>query len=237
MSKVSAITRLTELVEQLVALVEHEDLHVGHGQVAALGQCEDTAGGAHHDVRSVKTLKQLDLGVHGLATVDDVGSEVLHELGEAVNLVLDLVGQFPGVAQNERVAGLGVVRNGLQGRQHEDGSLAHTGDSLAKDVLTELGHGDAALLHIGGVLETAVGDGLEELGFEEHVLEGGGVDTSVGGGLGSSGGVAVLASVLNVLLDENVVVVVGEFSLVNHCARSVLSKVWLRWMRGLDWIV
>jgi len=39
---------------------------------------------------------------------------VLHELSEANNFILDLVGQFAGVAQNEGAAWLGVIRDGLE---------------------------------------------------------------------------------------------------------------------------
>jgi len=115
------------------------------------------------------------------------------------------------VAQNQGRAGLGVVRDRLESGKHEHCGLAHSRDSLAEDVLTEDGDWDAALLNVGRMLKTAVGNGLEEFGLEEHILEGGAVDASVGSGLGSSGGATVLGSVFKVVL-ENVVLVVGQVS-------------------------
>ena len=106
--------KLTDLVEELVALVQNKHLQVRHGDVVALGQREDTAGSAHHDVGSVQTLEHLDLTVHGLATVDDLSANVLHELGEADDLILDLVSEFASVAQDHCAASLGVVRDRLQ---------------------------------------------------------------------------------------------------------------------------
>lgn len=66
---------------------------------------------------------------------------------------------------------------------------------MAKNVLAEDSDGDAALLHIGGVLEAAISDGLKELRLEQHILEGGSVDTCVGSWFGSSGILLVLFNV------------------------------------------
>jgi hypothetical protein len=149
---------LTELVEELVALVEHENLHVLHGDVVSSGEGEDTAGGADHDVGSVETLEHLDLAVHGLATVNDLSTDVLHELSEADDLSPDLVSKFASVAQNHGAAGLGVVGDCLKDGQHENCGFTHTGNGLAKHVLTEDCDGNAALLDVGGMFKPTVGD-------------------------------------------------------------------------------
>ena len=68
----------------------------------------------------------------------------------------------------------------MQGRQHEDGRLAHAGLGLADDVHAEHGLGDALVLHLGRVLEAAVDDGAEALGLEDEVAEARRVDAGVG---------------------------------------------------------
>jgi hypothetical protein len=143
--------------------------------------------------------------VNGLATVDDFAANVFHELGEASELVLDLVSKFASVAHDEGGAGLGLVRDVLKDGQDEDGGLSHAGNGLAEGVHAEDSVGDAALLDIGGMLETAISDSLLELGLEEHILETGGLHAGVGGGL--SGGAV---SVSNVVVFKDVVLVVGE---------------------------
>lgn len=214
-----------DLVEEAIALVQHENLQVVHGDVAALGQREDSSWGANHNVWRVQSLEHLDLAVHGLTTVDHLRAEFVHELGEALKLVLDLISEFSRVAQDEGTAHLGVVRNVLKRGEDEDGSLAHTGDSLAKDVLAKLGDWDAALLHIGGMLETAVSDRLRQLSLQLHVLERSGVHTSVGGWLGSGGLISVLV-VVNQVLVEDVVLVVQKF-IVYHFSSDCSMQSWL----------
>lgn len=92
---------LTHLVEESVTLIEDEHLEVVEVKVLGLDESQDAAGGADDDVRWVGSLEQLDVVLHGLTTVDDLGAERLHVLGEAEELVLDLVGQFASMANNE----------------------------------------------------------------------------------------------------------------------------------------
>lgn len=69
--------------------------------------------------------------------------------------------------------------------------LTHSRLCLAEDVHAKDGLGDALLLDLGGVLETQVRDGAQELGLEEEVAEAGRVDADVGTllvlGVGSGG--------------------------------------------------
>ena len=53
---------LTQLFQHLVALVEHKVLEILDGQLLGAGEGEDTAGGAHHDVRAVVLQHLLILG-------------------------------------------------------------------------------------------------------------------------------------------------------------------------------
>lgn len=105
---------LTNLIEEFVAFVKYKNLQVLHWHVLAIAEGKDTTRCADDDVGSVQTFEQLDLTVHWLATVDHLCAEVLHELSEANDFILDLVGQFAGVAQNEGAAWLGVIRDGLE---------------------------------------------------------------------------------------------------------------------------
>ena len=221
-------SQLTDRVKELVALVKDEGFHVGHGDVSSFCQSKDTSGCSHHNVWRGQALEQLDLVVHRLSSINNFSAEVLEELGEAQDLILDLVGQFASVAKDHRAARLGFFRHGLENRQNEHGSLAHTRHSLAQDVMAEHGDGDAALLNIRGMLKAAILDCLKDLTFQKHILEGGRVDTSVGGGLGGSSGGGV--AVLDILFLEFEGFVVGEFSkrlVVNHVSiqKGVRSNV------------
>jgi len=85
--------------------------------------------------------------------------------------------------------------------------------------------GDAALLDVTGVLETAVSDSGENLLLKDHIPEAGRGDTDEGGVLGN--GVVVVTFLLIVVLQVNNVkvrVVLGEvgsdiFLLFNHVCR------------------
>ena len=68
----------------------------------------------------------------------------------------------------------------VQGREHEDGRLAHAGLGLADDVHAQDGLRDALVLHLGRVLEAAVDNGAQELRLEQEVAEAGRVDAGVG---------------------------------------------------------
>ena len=222
--KVKSFVGLTDLVKKLVALIKHKDLEVVQGQVASFGESKDAAGRSHDDVRRVDSLEELNVSVHRVSTINNLGADVLHVLGEADHLGADLVGQLASVAQNQGAADFGVVRDGVKDRQQEDCGLSHTGDGLAEHVLAEDSDGDTFLLDIGGVLKAAVGGGLEELWLEEHVLEAGGVDTGVVGGLGGAV-VRRVEVVVELVGFEHEFLEVGQFSVlgllrVNHGSTS-----------------
>jgi len=78
----------------------------------------------------------------------DLLSKVWEILRESVKLFLDLVGQFSRVTQNEGGCWLGVIVQLLQDRQDEHSGLSETGYSLAEDVTTVVGLGNALLLDL-----------------------------------------------------------------------------------------
>jgi hypothetical protein len=160
----------TELLEQLVALVEDKvlDGRAVEGLVADEGV--EPAGRADDNVRAlVLGLERLDVGLDRGAAVENARPELGHELGEAGVLVLDLVGELAGVAEDDdgdlAVDGLDLLERG----QDEDGRLAHARLGLAENVHTEDRLGDALLLHLGRVLKAEVRDRTEELGLQEEV--------------------------------------------------------------------
>lgn len=123
----------------------------------ALGEGKDSTGRSNDNVRcGLLVLEQLDVVVHGLATVDDLCADLRHVLREALKLVLYLISQLAGVAQDQGAAGLGLFRKVLQHGEHEHGCLSHTRDSLTKDVHSEDGLRDAFLLDVRWVLKTAI---------------------------------------------------------------------------------
>jgi len=103
--RVKIKTRLTDAFQKLVALVQNEHLEVLDRQRLSAGEVKDATWGADDDVRGLVTLEHLDLLFDGLATVDNFGPDVLHELREAVKLLLDLVRELAIVTQNKGGAG------------------------------------------------------------------------------------------------------------------------------------
>ena len=56
-----------------------------------LAKLKDTAGGSNDDVWRLEALKELDVVLDGLTTVDHISTDVSHVLGEADELILDLI--------------------------------------------------------------------------------------------------------------------------------------------------
>lgn len=207
---------LTDVLEHLIALVENENLEVIEVQRLVLGEVEDTAWGANDDVRSAWALQHLLLLLERLAAQEALRSHVRHEFGETSEFTLDLVGELAGVSEDEGAAGLGVLVEAMKRGEDENGSLAHAGYGLAKDIDAHDGLRDALLLHVTGVLKTAIHDGLLELRAQDHVFETRGVDAHVIGrrlGSTSSGGgsrSAVNGNGTHRLKVDVVLVVVGK---------------------------
>lgn len=154
--------RLTELIQHLVALVQHKVLDLCSIQLLVPRQREHSPGRADGNVRARLLLAELlDVGRDGRSAVEDLGADIGHELGEPQELVLDLEGELSGVAQDDdrrlavdRLTGVEPSSRArqralhlLQGGQDEDGGLTHTRLGLAEDVRAEDGLRDALLLH------------------------------------------------------------------------------------------
>mmetsp|Transcript_72532 Transcript_72532/g.204544 ORF Transcript_72532/g.204544 Transcript_72532/m.204544 type:complete len:203 (-) Transcript_72532:224-832(-) len=159
-----------QLVQALVALVEHELGQFVKLEVLLPTEAKHTAGCSDQDVGAA-ILEHLLVLDDGHTTVEDAGLDVGEVLREAVELVFDLVGKLAGVADHEGLHGLLRGIDLLQAGQDEDGRLAHAGLGLAENVSAQDGLRDALMLDLGGVLEAAVHDGAEELGLQEEVAE------------------------------------------------------------------
>ena len=221
--------KLTDVVEDLVALVENEHLKVVQIERFVLGQMKDAAWGANDNVGRLGALQQLFLLLEGLATQNTLRPYVRDEFGETGEFALNLVGELSSVGEDQDTGRLGALADAVEGGEDEDGSLAHTRDGLAKDVDAHDSLGDALLLHVTRVLETAINDRLLELGSQNHVLEGRGVDTDdVCGGLGGSscgcGGLSWVAGHWGFLVVEEVdLIVVGELCFYHSIANCLVN--------------
>lgn len=174
----SVVLALTELLEEAVALVEHEVLELVELDVALGHEGLDAARGGNDDVGAV-VREERDVLALGDAAVNDGRLDARKVLGEAVVLALDLVRELARVAHDEHgnlaVDGLQLVQRG----EHEHGRLAHARLGLADHVHAQHGLRDALLLYLRGVLEAAVDHRAQQLGLEQEVLKGGRVDAHV----------------------------------------------------------
>jgi len=130
---------LTRLVEHLVTLIENKVLEVSKTEMPVTHESVDTTRRSDDNVRvSILVTKELDILLHGCASVEHTNPNIGQELGEAVVLVADLVGQLTGVAHDEDgcSAGLWLLVHLLESGEHEDGGLSETGLCLAEDIVS-----------------------------------------------------------------------------------------------------
>lgn len=142
-----ASSRLTNLVEHLVTLIEDEALNVSETELLVSDEGVQTTGSGDDDVRvSLLVGEELNVFLHGSTTVEDGSLDVGHVLCESGVFVLDLVGELTGVAHDED---RGLTLDGLhllESCEDEDGGLSQTGLGLADDIVTENGLRNALLL-------------------------------------------------------------------------------------------
>jgi hypothetical protein len=118
--------------QHLVSLVEDEHLHVVGLQDTTLDHVVDTSGSANNDLGTV---------LEGLHVVTDAGTTNagvagnVHEVTDGDNDLLDLLGQLTGGGEDERLAGLDVGVDLLEGGDGEGSGLAGTGLRLRNDIV------------------------------------------------------------------------------------------------------
>jgi hypothetical protein len=77
-------------------------LDLARVQLLLSNQSSQSARGSDDDVGASLLLGELlVVGGDGGSTIEDLGSDIGHELGESSELVLDLVGQFSGVTEDD----------------------------------------------------------------------------------------------------------------------------------------
>jgi hypothetical protein len=100
---------------------------------------------------------------------------------ESVALFLDLMSQFPRVAEDEHRDWLWVVIELMKNGQDEDSSLASTGDSLANHILAHNCIRYTLLLNRRWLLKSALIDGPIQLVLQQKVFEPSTVHSSIVG--------------------------------------------------------
>jgi len=89
-----------DLVHHLIALVENENLQVVQNQRLIFHKLQDTTRCADHDVWR-GFLQNLHLILNGHTTEEALFSNFWEVCSEPITLFLNLMSQFPGVAEDE----------------------------------------------------------------------------------------------------------------------------------------
>jgi hypothetical protein len=139
----------TWLIQHLVTLVEDEMLQVRKTQVPITHKRVNTTRGTDDDVRvCILVAEELDVFLNWSSTVEDADLHIGQELGEAVILVPDLVGQLTGVTHDQDGCNtrLRLLVHLLKGGEDEDGGFSETRLGLAENVVSENGLRNGNLL-------------------------------------------------------------------------------------------
>ena len=119
-------------VQHLVGLVEHQVAQVGDVQRALLQVVDDAARGAHDDLGAAAQAGELD--AVGLAAVDRQDLDAAEVVGEGLEGVGDLQGQFTRRCENQSLRGALLLVDAGQDRQRESRGLAGARLGEADDV-------------------------------------------------------------------------------------------------------
>ena len=146
-------------VQHLVGLVEHQRADPAEGEVALLGEVEQAARGADHDVDALAQRGELRLVGAAAVDRDDADAEVAARVGEVLGDLdaelagghhdqglRDVAGAVGGLAVGRGGGALGGRHEPLQQRDAEPERLAHAGAGLADDVLACQREGERELL-------------------------------------------------------------------------------------------
>lgn len=112
-----------------------------------LDEGKDTTGGSDQNVRAeLLVAENVLISLDGGTTIEDLRANFGQVLAEAGVLVLDLEGQLAGVAEDNNRDLTRDSLDLLERGEDKDGSLTHTRLSLAENIHSEDGLGDALLL-------------------------------------------------------------------------------------------
>ena len=119
----------------------------------------------------IQSFEHFDLVVDGRASIDHFSPNVLQVLSKSDELFLDLVRKFSGVAEDDSLAGLGLVWELVEDGEYEHCGLAHARLGLRQDIDSYHCVRNALLLHLRGMLEPAFLDSSEQFRLQQQVFE------------------------------------------------------------------
>ena len=112
-----------------------------------LDQGEDTARGSDQDVGAeLLVAEDILISLQGHTTIEDLGADLGQVLAETSILVLDLVSQLAGVAENDDRDLAGDGLDLLERSEDKNSSLTHTRLGLAQNIHAQDGLGNTLLL-------------------------------------------------------------------------------------------
>ena len=153
-------------VEHPVELVEDQDAGLGQVDLALLVEVLKAAGGGDDQV--VVPLEVTDVGVD-IPAADEGEARERHALGEGLEFLLDLQGEFPRGGQAERLEGF-VLQQRVDDGDQEGARLTGTGRGDAHNVLQFHDVLEGFLLDLGGELPAGGAQGQFQLGVDVPVV-------------------------------------------------------------------
>lgn len=134
-------------LQDLVTLINDEGLDVVQTDTLLLDKSVQSTWSGNDNVRTgLLVLQLLQVSGHWSTTVEDLGLDIRHVLGETSVLVTDLVGQLSGVTDDQSGDLTWNWVQLLQSGQDEHGSLTQTRLGLTQNVSTQDGLRDTDLL-------------------------------------------------------------------------------------------
>jgi hypothetical protein len=86
----------------------------------------NSSGSSNNDVGWLKSLKELNVIIDGLSTVENLSSDVRKVFSEPIELVLDLIGELSSVTKNQSRYWFGLLGKLMENSENKDSSLSHT---------------------------------------------------------------------------------------------------------------
>ena len=88
-------------IQHPIGFIQDQRLQIGQIEAAAAQMVEEAARRADHDMGTM--FQRTELGPEGNAAAEGQDLDVIGKTGQAAQLFADLIGQFPGRAQHQRL--------------------------------------------------------------------------------------------------------------------------------------
>jgi len=172
-----------ERFQNTITFVQNEVLDVVQLERLLPGEAQDTAGRAHHNVRTI-ILDNISVRLDGDTTVEDSSLHLGKVLGEPLILMSNLEGELSCMTQDQDTDLILSRREGIRiqlmkGCQYKHCCFSHTALSLTYDVHAKYSLRNAFVLYFRWMLKTAIDNRAEAFGFENEVLKSGGMNSYV----------------------------------------------------------